>query len=316
MHRKMRIMIPTPQSLSQAEISALFINSDPTLTWEKVATVVRLIDPKIDLDCTQNVFKDALRLFNGTYPGFSPITTPYHDLRHTLDVFICAARLLHGVHLSGNKIDNDDVNLVLIAALLHDVGYAQFTHETTGSGAQHLLTHIQRGIDFMEMNLPAWEISESMRDSLSAIIQCTDMRRNLSHISFPNSHIQLLGKVVGSADLVGQMADRAYLEKLLLLYLEFKEADFGNYQNVHDLLKRTRNFYEYIQHVLDSELGGIYRSLALHFGATLNIQRNFYAESMERNILYLDKVISSEESAWLTMLKRHKLSADSKKLTV
>ena len=31
------------------------------------------------------------------------------------------------------------------------------------------------------------------------------------------------------ADLVGQMSDRAYLEKLLFLYYEFKEAGFPGY---------------------------------------------------------------------------------------
>lgn len=34
----------------------------------------------------------------------------------------------------------------------------------------------------------------------------------------------MLGEILGTADLTGQMADRTYLEKLLLLFLEFEDV--------------------------------------------------------------------------------------------
>jgi len=79
-----------------------------------------------------------------SYPGYIPIQTPYHDLRHTLDVFICAVRLLHGVHLSGTPLDDEEITLVMIAALLHDIGYAQKVDEANGSGAQFTQVHVKR----------------------------------------------------------------------------------------------------------------------------------------------------------------------------
>lgn len=298
-------MDSTTRDLPTAEIRDLFANSNPVDAWNKASRIALGISPSIDLTGVRNVFDDVLRLFDGSYPGYDRIQTPYHDLRHTFDVFMCAVRLLHGVHLSGKQLSDEEIALILVSALLHDVGYAQQSAEAEGSGAQHTRTHILRGISFMEKNLGKWHLPPTWDVPLALIIRCTDMGHHLSHLSFPHPRIRLLGQIVASADLVGQMADRAYLEKLLFLYLEFKEADFGNYQNTHDLLKKTRSFYELILAILDGELGGIYHCLSRHFKATLGIDRNFYFESIERNIGYLDRVITLNEEEWLAMLKRH-----------
>lgn len=288
-----------------AEIRELFANSNPADAWDKARQIVLNISPDFDLGSVRNVFDDVLRLFDGSYPGYTRIQTPYHDLRHTLDVFLCAVRLLHGVHLADTKLSDEEISLILVAALLHDVGYAQKNNEATGSGAQHTRIHIPRGIAFMEQNLEKWRLPLAWGVSLTKIIRCTDLGHDLSNIDFATPRIRLLGQIVGSADMVGQMADRAYLEKLLFLYLEFKEADFGNYQNMHDLLKKTRAFYELIMKTLDGQLGGVYHCLSYHFKAWMGIERNFYFESIERNITYLDMVITLNEDEWLSMLKRH-----------
>lgn len=294
-----------PPTLQPDEIRDLFVNKDPVATWDKSIRIIRSISPNFELQGVRTVFEDVLRLFDGSYPEYSPIKTPYHDLQHTLDVFICAVRLLHGVHLDDTRLSDDEIALIMIAALLHDCGYAQKTHEAKGSGAQYTRTHIRRGIEFMAKNLSKWKLPAAWGISLEAIIQCTDMNRDLSKINFPDERIHLCGQIVGSADLVGQMADRIYLEKLLLLYLEFKEADLGIYENIHDLLQKTPAFYEYIRQILDGELGGVYRSLNFHFKNEVNIDRNFYLESIKRNIEYLDKVIALNKVEWLDMLKRH-----------
>lgn len=291
--------------LPSAEIRDLFANGDPADAWNKATLIVQSINPDFDFSEVRGVFDDVLRLFNGSYPGYTRIQTPYHDLRHTLDVFMCAVRLLHGVHLSGDPLSDEEIALIMVAALLHDMGYAQQTSEAEGSGAQHTRIHIPRGIAFMEQNLGKWHLPATWDVPLTLILRCTDLGHKLSSIDFPDQRIRLLGQIVGSADMVGQMADRAYLEKLLFLYLEFKEAEFGNYQNMHDLLKKTRIFYELIMETLDGELGGVYHCLSQHFKAWLGIDRNFYLESIERNIVYLDKVITLNETEWLSRLKRH-----------
>ena len=293
------------QNLIPAEIRELFVNHDPLETWRKAHQIIENINVDIDLSDVRNVFDDVMCLFNGSYPEYSPIQTPYHDLRHTLDVFMCSVRLLHGVHLSGTKLNDGQICLIMIAALLHDVGYAQKVKETTGSGGQLTQVHVKRGIAFMQQNLDNWLLPEDWETPLSQIIRCTDLRIKLSEINFVSARIRLLGQIVGTADIVGQMADRTYLEKLLFLFVEFKEARYGNLSDTHDLLKKTRNFYDSIRKTLDGELGGTYQLINFHFKEWLGADRNFYIESIEHNIAYLDKVIQLNESEWLSMLKRH-----------
>lgn len=290
---------------SPAEIKELFVNYDPVDSWNKASQIVQRISPNIDLTGVRNVFDDVMCLFDGSYAGYSPIQTPYHDLRHTLDVFMCSVRLLHGVHLSDTRLNDEEITLIMVAALLHDVGYAQKSDKMEGSGAQYTQTHVMRGIEFMEQNLGKWLLPSAWAIPLALIIRCTDLRLDLSDTAFPTPRIRKLGQIVGSSDLVGQMADRAYLEKLMFLFIEFKEANYGNCQNIHDLLRKTRDFYESIRTKLDGDLGGIYQLLNFHFQDWTGNARNFYIESIERNIEYLDKVISLHEADWLSMLKRH-----------
>jgi hypothetical protein len=292
-------------ALIPAEIRELFVNYDPVDTWNKANQIVQSINPNIDLTSVRNVFDDVMCLFGGSYPGYIPIQTPYHDLRHTLDVFICAVRLLHGVHLSGTPLDDEEITLVMIAALLHDIGYAQKVDEANGSGAQFTQVHVKRGIAFMERHLSDWNIPGKLAHPLTQIILCTDLHLNLSELNFSTPRIRLLGQIVGSADIVGQMADRTYLEKLLFLFNEFKEANYGNLENSHDLLKKSRGFYESIRKTLDNDLGGIYQRLSFHFKDWIGEDKNFYIESIEHNFKYLDKVIMQQESEWFSMLKRH-----------
>lgn len=293
------------QNLIPAEIRELFVNHDPVETWSKAQQIIGNISASIDLSEVRNVYDDVMCLFNGSYPQYSPIQTPYHDLRHTLDVFMCSVRLLHGVHFSGTALNDEDISLIMIAALLHDVGYAQKISETRGSGAQLTQIHVMRGITFMQQNIDNWLLPKAWESLLSQIIRCTDLRLNLSEINFASPRIRLLGQIVGSADIVGQMADRTYLEKLLFLFIEFKEADYGNLIDTHDLLKKTRSFYDSIRKTLDGDLGGVYQKLRFHFKEWIGEDRNFYIESIEHNIAYLDKVIKMNETEWFSMLKRH-----------
>jgi hypothetical protein len=213
--------------------------------------------------------------------------------------------MLHGVHLSYTQLNDEEISLVMVAALLHDVGYAQKFNEANGSGAQFTQIHVSRGIDFMALHLGSWNIPAHWEPPLRQIIRCTDLRVNLADINFGSPRIRLLGQIVGSADIVGQMADRAYLEKLLFLYSEFKEAQYGNCESTHDLLKKSRLFYDSILTTLKGDLGGYYQRLNYHFRESTGEDRNFYFESIENNIQYLEKVMTLNESEWFSMLKRH-----------
>jgi hypothetical protein len=286
------------------EINGLFANEDPVEVWGRAEAIVLRIRPGYDFSRVRAVYDDVLALFRGDYPGYAPVRTPYHDLAHTLHVFMCAMRLLHGLHVSGRTMGDDDIALVAMAALMHDIGYAQTRDEESGTGAQHTPCHVSRGIAFMHRYVAERGFPAGWGQRLEPLIRATDPGYPFAQISFADEHARLLGQLVATSDLVGQMADRTYLEKLLFLYLEFKEANFGNYRNVHDMLRQTRRFYEITKEKLDGVFQGLYVRLSDHFMETLGVANNYYLESIEKNIAYLDEVTRHEEAEHLEMLKR------------
>lgn len=289
---------------SVTETNSLFTNSDPKEVWLKSSGIIKLINPAYDFTITRTTFNDVVRLFRGGYPGYCAIKTLYHNLHHTMDVFLCAVRLMHGVHISGTPLSDKEMTMIMMAALMHDIGYAQRIGEESGTGAQFTVTHVGRGIRFMQNYTVEHGFPPDLAGPLSFIIRCTDPAESVPDIDFPDERTHLLGQLVSSADLTGQMADRTYLEKLLFLYLEFDEAHFGNYQSIHDMLSRTQAFYEKIRMKLDIDLGGIYNKLAFHFKDRYGIEKNYYLESIEKNIAYLNKVTKLSEEKHLAMLKR------------
>lgn len=300
---------PTP-----AEIDELFNNNDPKIVWSKLTDIILRVNPDYDFALIQSVYDDIMSLFRGEYPGYGPIKTLYHDLAHTLEVLLCGVRLLHGVHASGEHLTDEEITLIVLAILMHDVGYAQRKGEEGGTGAQFTQTHVQRGIEFMRGYFAERQWPPSVAEAVTGMILGTEHNRPFSRIDFNDERARMLARIVATADITGQMADRIYLEKLLFLYLEFREAHFGSYQSMYDLLCQTNRFYEMTREKLDGVLGGIYKKLEFHFKDTLGVSKNYYLESIEKNMAYLAKVIAHDEAELFTMLKRHGVVEKSRSL--
>ena len=300
---------PTP-----AEIDTLFNNDDPELVWSKTAEIVHRISPHYDFALVQSVYDDVMRLFRGDYPDYGPIKTLYHDLPHTLEVFMCGVRLMHGVHASGDHLSDEEITSIMLAILLHDVGYAQRSGEESGTGAQFTRTHVQRGIEFMRQYFAERNLASGITVTVTAMILGTEHNRPFSRINFDDDRSRMLARIVATADITGQMADRIYLEKLLFLYLEFREANFGSYQSMYDLLCQTNRFYEMTREKLDGALGGVYKMLKFHFRDMMGVSNNYYLESIEKNMAYLSRIVASNEAELFTMLKRNGVVEKSRKL--
>jgi len=289
---------------SSSDIKNLFANGDPKEVWLKASDIIKLISPDYDFTIAQSTFDDVVRLFRGEYPGYCQIKTLYHDLHHTMDVFLCAVRLMHGVHVSGTRLTDMELTMIMMGALFHDIGYAQRIGWEMGTGAQFTLSHVGRGIKFMQSYIADHGFPPSLASSLKFIIRCTDPAESVPDIDFPDERTHLLGQIVSSADLTGQMADRTYLEKLLFLYLEFEEANFGNYDSIHDMLSKTHAFYDKIRMKLEKDLGGINKKLAFHFKDFYGVEKNYYLDAIEKNIAYLTLITKQSEEKHLAMLKR------------
>ncbi|WP_237248583.1 HD domain-containing protein [Sideroxyarcus emersonii] len=296
------------------DVNALFDNNDPEIVWAKSTALILRMSPAYDFSLIQSVFDDVLKLFRGDYPGYGPIRTLYHDLPHTLEVLLCGVRLMHGVHVSGDHLSDAEITLVVLAIMMHDVGYAQLRGEESGTGAQYTQTHVQRGIEFMRRYFAERNLSPDIAVAVTGMILGTEHNRPFAGIDFNDDRARMLARIVATADITGQMADRIYLEKLLFLFLEFREAHFGSYQSMYDLLCQTSRFYETTREKLDGALGGIYKKFEYHFKDTMGVDNNYYLEAIAKNMVYLSKVVAHNEAELFAMLKRNGVVEKTRKL--
>jgi hypothetical protein len=273
------------------DISTLLAIGSSEEVLSEVFEIVRLISSDFNTEPVRNVFDAVERLYSGNFPGYRACNTGYHDFRHAIEAFLAMSRLIHGAVLDNESISERQIITALIAAILHDVGYIQEESETQGTGAKHKAYHEQRSMDFLsrhgfEFGLSAEEIAAGR-----VIIMCTDMDTDIKTISFPTPRIELLGKLLGTADLMAQLAERKYLEKLLYLYYECKEAGVGDYESELDIFRKAINFYDFFEERLRTTLGGVDRFMQLHFASKWGINKNLYHQAINKQKDYLLKIL-------------------------
>lgn len=271
-------------------------------TRGQVAAIVGAMAPGHDMAGLDRMFGLVASAYDGRLPGYQRLRTPYHNHAHTLEVVLCAARLLHGLSLAGRPVGAAAIDMGLIGALLHDIGYLMRAEEGGGSGAQFTLEHVMRGAQFAREHLDG--MPPSFVGGVVNVILVTDHRLPLERIVFADAEARLAALATGTADLVSQMANRDYLERLLLLYFEFKEAGLGGFEDFEALLEKTAAFYRMTKERLDGPLENLSPYLAKHFEHAEGVSCNRYQETIDKNLAYLERVLQSEEGRRVEMLKR------------
>jgi hypothetical protein len=282
--------------------AALGNTSDTGEVEAQVDKIVLTFAPGHDLTRIGDTFKLLDRAFDGELPGYQRLKTLYHNRTHTNEVVLCTARMLHGLYLAGQGLDGDHIDAALIGALMHDVGYLMSDEEASGTGAQFTDSHVLRGVEFARRHLTG--LPTDVLDTTTKVILLTDHRKHPDWVKFDNMQQQRAAFATSTADLIGQMANREYLERILLLYFEFEEAHMGGFADVHELLEKTTAFYRMTKARLDQDLQGLSRHLSQHFDQQQGADRNFYLESIDRNLDYLDRVIKIARQHRLESLKR------------
>jgi hypothetical protein len=229
--------------------------------------------PEGDRQFVSRAFAWAVDCFEGRFPGYQAIDARYHNLEHTLQGTLCMARLLHCRHRVGAlpEIDARLFELGLRAILLHDSGYLKVDGDTQGSGAKYTAVHVERSAAFAGRLLS--ERGFSMEDIrvVQNMIHCTGINADLHRVPFEREAERVVGLALGTADLIGQMAAPDYVEKLPILFSEFKEASqFGEglpwfeaeYRDTEELMRKTPDFWHaYVLPKLELEFDGLYRFL-------------------------------------------------------
>jgi len=289
------------------QLSTLVAMESPEAVHREVIHILGLISPSIDSEPVHRVFRFTVDLYEGKLAQYKACNTDYHDLRHITDTYLAMARLLHGAQLSGEDISAPDTFLGLTGALMHDTGMIQESIDAEGTGAKYTQEHVKLSMDFVVKHAETLHVKDQKLTDLLLMIQCTDLMADIPAISFSSAKIKLLGKILGTADLIAQMADRTYLEKLLFLYHEFREAEMGEFKNEVDFLHQTLNFFEISAKRFEETLDNTSRYMVPHFNARWGINENLYTTALGNQRNFLEKVLANKDISIYQELKRSKI---------
>jgi len=261
--------------------------------------------PGTSFDKLWLAFYDFERLFTGRFPGYLGCDTTYHDMQHTLDMTLALARLVAGYERSVEQADRLGPRRALMAvitSLFHDSGYIrhQDRDQDFQNGAEFTLYHVSRSADFLRRYLPDLGMAKDVGVA-SMIVHFTGYELDLDNIELDDPRDIICGHLIGTADLIAQMADRCYLEKCRdRLYKEFvvggiavENAKPGEYMvrysSGQDLLEKTPTFYQEVtRDRLNKKFNRVYRYVEVLYEG-----RNPYIEAITNNITHLVKIIST-----------------------
>jgi len=275
----------------------------PKNIYEEVKTITKLLLPNFDFSLVSRTYQDIIKLFKGEFVGYQKCDTDYHNLRHTQECLLEVARLIHGASLNGKAFSEKDVNLGLISAIVHDAGYIKTIDEQDGTGGKFTIVHIDRSIKFMRKYLAQRDFASDDIQFCKNCLKCTGLTVKINKIKFLSYENELIGKIMGTADLLGQMSDPSYLNKLPFLFKEFHEAGIKLYVDEFDLIEKTPGFWEFTKDRFTNELGGVDRYLRDHFRVRWGIDRDLGREAIEKNIDYLNYILQHHRSDYRRFLK-------------
>ena len=243
----------------------------------------------------QQLFLDFIDLYEGNWPNYQRCQTGYHNLRHAIEVALVTARMAagHNIIEQDSKFTLGHFRIAITAALFHDAGYLKDTGDPLGTGGKFTFSHVERSKkiarEYCKNN--KWDKNETQ--IITGVIDATEFSilPDINKI-VPHAINREIACIVGTADLIAQMADVNYIENIQHLFEEFQEAyTLGDhaklkkngtiiYKSAKELIKNTNQFYEkFVIPRLDS-FGRKDKYLIAFFGEG----RNPYMENITANL--------------------------------
>src|SRR5262245_12768905 len=245
----------------------------PSEVEQQVDSIYHELYPEGDRGFVPRVFGWASQFFSGRYADYQPIDARYHDFEHTLQGTLCLARLFHGRHKAQAKpeLTLQMFQLGLLAILFHDTGYLKKKDDQEGTGAKYTAIHVNRSVQFADEFLRLKGYGKTDIIAVQNMIRCTGVDADLASIPFQSELERIVGYSLGTADLLGQMSAKDYVDKLPVLYLEFAEAAqfdskrvplLTEFASAEELMENTPAFWEkYVLPKINGDFGKAYRFL-------------------------------------------------------
>lgn len=286
--------------------------TDPAAVCAEVLRLYRgLFDDPAPAGQLQRIFGDATALYRGEHPDYFGCDTGYHDLQHVLDVTLAMARLLDG-YQRGRRAADEPLTaqvfvLGVLAAAFHDFGYLRRRNDRRHRyGAEYMLTHVSRGAAYLRCYAGVLGFDERHARAAATLVHYTGYERPAETIRIDDTLLRRVGQMLGTADIIAQMADRCYLEKCRdRLYPEFVLGGLAGrrragmlklpvFASGEDLVRRTPAFYEGAVKRLELQLARSYEFARSHFGGD-----NPYLDEIDKNVRYAERVAETPEAELL-----------------
>lgn len=242
-----------------------------------------------------NLLFDVSALYEGLWPTHEACQVEYHTFGHAIDVALSTARMIAGWNKTHNDFSiTEDVFLcAMAAAVFHDAGYIKDKGDQDGHGGKFTFNHVERSMNLAREYLKENNWPSQAVDVVPRIISITEYQKNLDPVKLFNDKRKLaVARMVATSDLIAQMADVNYLQRLKYLFAEFKEgyefesaetlAELGLhvFKSVKEIMDGTTDFYENFVVPRLKAFGHMDQYLNAFFGGG----RNPYQENIAANL--------------------------------
>ncbi len=232
--------------------------------------------------CVEHLQTVCDHIYDGCHPGYLDLIgqtatlalnaialgdMPYHNLEHTILVTTTGQEMLRGKYLLGGTVSCQDWVETILALVCHDIGYVRgiCQHDciddrsccyATGIGSETVYLppkatdaslapyHVDRGKQFIEDLLSHHPLVD---------VEAIKLNVELTRFPFPDDLLYQdtsnYPGLVRAADLIGQLSDPCYLEKLPDLFCELEETGTSQalgYHHPRDLRSSYPTFYRQV----------------------------------------------------------------------
>jgi hypothetical protein len=199
---------------------------------------------------------------NGAIEKLAQCDAPYHDTEHTLLVTLTGQEILRGKQRLEGGVTPETWLHSIISWLLHDIGYVKGVCARDCVEKGLYATGIGDGAialppEATAASLTPYHVDRGKQFARESLGNCSSLdlaviERNIELTRFPVPKDELHADTLSyagltrAADLIGQLGDPHYLEKLPALYREFEEIGANislGCRNAADLRASYPNFF-------------------------------------------------------------------------
>lgn len=186
----------------------------------------------------------------------------YHNVEHTILVTLVGQEVLRGKHIREGGVSCEDWLHFTISLLCHDIGYvkgvcrqdrfAEGLYATGIDGKMVILPVGATDASLTPYHVDRGKLFINERFGGHRLIDAEVIKRNIELTRFPvpkdEDHQDTINYpgLVRAADLIGQLSDPRYLQKISALFYEFEETGANKglgYRHPGDLRQNYPKFY-------------------------------------------------------------------------